>query len=83
LPKPPEYRTLGLALRALRQAASLTQVEAGKSAGIRSNFVAQVERGERGLTWSTLLRLLSTYDADLRDLADEIDQTSGKRPSAG
>lgn len=77
LPKPPEYRTLGAALRALRREASLTQVQAGKLAGVRSNFLAQVERGERGLTWSTLVALLRAYNADLRDLADEIDLAGG------
>jgi transcriptional regulator with XRE-family HTH domain len=53
--------------------AGLTQVQAGEKAGVRSEFVSAVERGRRGVQWSTLLALLRAYDADLRDLADEIE----------
>lgn len=73
LPKPPEYAELGGALRALRKTARLTQVQAGEKAGVRSEFVSTVERGKRGVQWSTLLALLSAYNADLHDLADEIE----------
>jgi hypothetical protein len=45
----------------------------GELAGIRSEFVSKVERGDRGLRWSTLLALLRAYDAGLRELADEIE----------
>jgi len=44
-------------------------VQAGKTADVRSNFISQVERGQRGMTWTTLLRLLDAYDATLYDLA--------------
>jgi transcriptional regulator with XRE-family HTH domain len=77
LPKPPEYRTLGLGLRALRRAASLTQIEAGEVVGVRSEFISQVERAERGITWETLVAMLVAYSADLRDLQDEIDIAGG------
>ena len=77
LPKPPEYKTLGLALRALRRSASLTQIQAGKIIDVRSEFISQVERAERGITWSTLVALLTAYNADLRDLQDEIDLVGG------
>lgn len=73
LPHAHDYAKLGLALRRLRLGAELTQVEAGEAAGIRSKFVSEVERGNRGLRWHTLLLLLSAYGADLRDLADAID----------
>jgi transcriptional regulator with XRE-family HTH domain len=73
LPKPPEYAELGAALRALRKTAGLTQVQAGEKVKVRSEFVSAVERGKRGVQWSTLLALLSAYNADLHDLADEIE----------
>jgi len=82
LPKPPEYATLGVALRGLRRTAGLTQVQAGERADVRSEFVSQVERGKRGLTWSTLVALLVAYNADLRDLADEIDLAGGLRTNS-
>jgi hypothetical protein len=40
--------------------------------GVRSGFVSEVERGNRGLRWHTLLALLSAYGEDLHDLADEL-----------
>ena len=68
----PDYVILGAALRALRHAGGLTQVEAAGTIGIRSTFVSQVERGERGCRWHTLLKFLKAYDADLATLAIEI-----------
>jgi transcriptional regulator with XRE-family HTH domain len=77
LPKGPEYQTLGLALRALRQSASLTQIDAAAIIDVRSEFISQVERAERGCTWETLVAMLVAYNADLRDLQDEIDLAGG------
>jgi transcriptional regulator with XRE-family HTH domain len=73
LPNPADYIALGRALRSLRRAAGLTQAQAAEQASIRSKFVSEVERGNRGLRWHTLLKLLGAYGADLRDLADAID----------
>jgi transcriptional regulator with XRE-family HTH domain len=68
----PDYVALGAALKALRRIADLTQVQAADRIGIRSTFVSQVERGERGCRWHTLLKFLKAYDADLATLATEI-----------
>jgi transcriptional regulator with XRE-family HTH domain len=76
-PKSPEHEPLGIALRALRRKTGLTQVEAGGLAGVRSNFISQIELGKRGPAWRTLVALLRTYDADFRDLQDEIDLAGG------
>jgi transcriptional regulator with XRE-family HTH domain len=65
-----DYDQLGRALRELRETAALTQVQAGERAGVRSQFVSEVEHGRRGVTWHTLLALLRAYDADLHNLAD-------------
>lgn len=73
IPKGSEYIALGAALRRLRRTAGMTQVEAGEKAGIRSGFVSAVERGRRGLTWTTLLALLDAYGASLHDLADALE----------
>jgi transcriptional regulator with XRE-family HTH domain len=69
---PGEYHDLGRALRKLRQTAGMTQVEAADAASIRSGFLSEVERGNRGLTWHTLRALLRAYGAGLRDLADAL-----------
>jgi transcriptional regulator with XRE-family HTH domain len=68
----PDYVRLGAALKALRKAAEMTQVQAADRIGIRSTFVSQIERGERGCRWHTLLKFLKAYDADLATLAEEI-----------
>jgi transcriptional regulator with XRE-family HTH domain len=72
LPNPEDYIALGRALRKLRETAGLTQVQAGERVGIRSTFLSEVERGNRGLRWHTLLAILRAYGADLRDLADAL-----------
>jgi transcriptional regulator with XRE-family HTH domain len=73
---PAEYVKLGRVLRDLRQTAGLTQVQAGELVNVRSGFISEVERGNRGLRWHTLRTLLAAYGADLHDLANGID---GKR----
>jgi len=66
---PAPYLKLGIAMRALRKRAGLTQVEAAQHVGIRSTFVSQIENGARGMRWHTMLALLDAYNADLEDLA--------------
>jgi transcriptional regulator with XRE-family HTH domain len=72
-----DYIALGRALAALRRRAALTQAQAGDLAGIRNTHVSSVERGERGLSYRTLLALLRAYGGGLRDLVDEIERGAG------
>jgi transcriptional regulator with XRE-family HTH domain len=69
-----DYIALGRALAALRRQAGLTQAQAGDRAGIRNTHVSSVERGERGLSYRTMLALLRAYGVSLRGLVDEIDR---------
>lgn len=73
LPSAAEYAALGRALKQLRRSAGLTQQQAAELIGIRSTFVSLIERGERGMRWHTLLAMLRAYGADLRALADALD----------
>jgi transcriptional regulator with XRE-family HTH domain len=73
LPAAEEYVSLGRALRQLRREAGLTQVEVAEIVGIRSTFVSLIERGERGMRWHMLQAFLRAYGADLRALADALD----------
>jgi transcriptional regulator with XRE-family HTH domain len=75
LPSAAEYAALGNALKALRKRIGLTQVQAGELVGVRSTFVSQIERGERGMRWHTLLAFLRAYHADLRTLGEAIDRS--------
>jgi transcriptional regulator with XRE-family HTH domain len=69
-----DYIALGRALSVLRRKAGLTQAQSGKKAGIRNTHVSAVERGERGLSYRTMLALLRAYGVGLRELVDEIER---------
>jgi transcriptional regulator with XRE-family HTH domain len=74
LPAAEEYAALGRALRRLRRASGMTQVQAAELIGTRSTFISLIERGERGMRWHTLQAMLRAYGADLHALADVLDQ---------
>jgi len=69
-----DHRAVGLALRALRHRASLTQDELARRSGIDVTYVSQVENGRRGVRWHTVMRLLRGLDMSVSDLAAEIDE---------
>jgi transcriptional regulator with XRE-family HTH domain len=69
-----DYIALGRALAALRRRTGLTQAQAGELAGIRNTHISSVERGERGLSYRTLLALLRAYGVGLRELVNEIER---------
>lgn len=52
----------------------MTQREAASTVGIRSEFVSEVERGNRGLRWHMLVALVSAYRSSLAELAKEIER---------
>jgi transcriptional regulator with XRE-family HTH domain len=68
-----DYIVLGRALAALRRRVGLTQLEAGELVGIRNTHISAVERGERGLSYRTMLGLLRAYGVGLRELAEAIE----------
>jgi len=70
---PEDKRELGEALRTLRETASMTQEQAAEAVGIRSQFVSEIERAERGPSWDTIRALLRAYGATLRDLGKILD----------
>jgi transcriptional regulator with XRE-family HTH domain len=71
-----DYKTLGRALAELRHNAGLTQVQAGEKIGVRSNFVSEVERGNRGPRWHTLLIFLEVYGVGPRELAGALERAA-------
>jgi transcriptional regulator with XRE-family HTH domain len=70
---PKDKRELGEALRSLRETAGLTQEQAAERIGIRAQFVSEVERAERGVSWDTTRAMLRAYGATLTNLAKLID----------
>jgi transcriptional regulator with XRE-family HTH domain len=55
-------------LRTLRQTRGLSQTELARLAGVTPSAVSQAERGDRGLSLETLLRLAEALDMSLDDL---------------
>jgi len=74
----PGQTDIGNALRVLRTRAGLTQDELAVRADLTAPYISRVEGGWRDIRWSTLKRLLVALDADLRQLADVIDQQRTK-----
>ncbi len=72
------YRTLGKALRELREQAGLTQEGLAARVDIGATYVSQVENGHRGIRWHTLLAFLGALDVDLRQLDEAIDKQERK-----
>ncbi len=78
LPHSDDLKTLGRALAELRKSAGVTQVQASEQVGIRSRFISEVECGNRGMRWPTLLKVLGVYGADLHNLADALKRAEAK-----
>lgn len=55
--KDAELVEFGSHLRALREKAGMTQESLADSAGLHWSYVGQVERGERNLTYKSMLSL--------------------------
>lgn len=74
------YRTLGKALRELREQAALTQEALAARVDIGATYVSQVENGHRGIRWHTLLAFLAALNVDLRQLSEAIDKQARTSP---
>ena len=75
----PGQTDIGDALRILRTRAGLTQQELAARAELTAPYLSRVEGGWRDIRWSTLQRLLAALGADMRQLADVIDQSRPER----
>lgn len=53
----PELVALGARVRALREEAGMTQEALGRAAGLHWTYIGQVERGERNVTYLSLLKI--------------------------
>jgi transcriptional regulator with XRE-family HTH domain len=62
MPRSGEHAALGQAIRVLRVRRDLTQEALALDSGIDRSFLGGVERGERNVTYSTLLRLARVFD---------------------
>lgn len=56
---PPELRRLGRAVRELREAADLKQIELATAAGVTESQVSDIERGKNNPGWILLTRIVT------------------------
>lgn len=59
---------IGVKIRTLRKRAGLTQEQLAKAAGVSTNFIGYIERGERTLSIQTLERIAQVLEVIPRDL---------------
>jgi transcriptional regulator with XRE-family HTH domain len=72
-----DAQELGRRVRALRDAAGASQEALGEAAGLHRTEIGHVERGEKDLRFSTILRVASGLGVDVGDLV------RGIKPDAG
>lgn len=53
----PDHEALGHAVRALREAAGLSQEELAARCGLHRTYVGGIERGERNVSFGNLIKL--------------------------
>jgi transcriptional regulator with XRE-family HTH domain len=63
-------KTFGARLRAAREAAGLSQQRLAEAAGMHSNAVARLERGERLPTWTSVQKLADALRVSTEQLRD-------------
>jgi transcriptional regulator with XRE-family HTH domain len=63
-----EHRSLGEAVRALRERHGLTQAQLAAGAGLRRHHLAAIERGEVDPTFLTLVRITRAVPVPLVEL---------------
>ena len=66
--------TFGPRLRALREAAGLTQSQLAEKADMLANALARLERGERDPLWATVLKLAEALDVSTDEFKADDDE---------
>lgn len=69
---------LGIALRLLREEKGLTQEELGNRLHMDYRYLRRIEKGERSVSWYTVLHFMRCMEGTLRELADQLPE----RPDA-
>jgi transcriptional regulator with XRE-family HTH domain len=59
----PAHEALGRAIRARREAAGMSQAELASRCALHRTYVGGIERGERNVSFSNLLKLAHALDA--------------------
>lgn len=69
-----DRKTIGLAVRHVRERASMSKGEVESRAELREGSLAAIERGETSPTWGTLRRIVYAIGISLPDLMREVEE---------
>lgn len=75
--------TFGTNLRALREAAELTQQQLAEIADLHTNYVSSVERGERNLSLVNIVRLAIALQVSPAMLIGTLAETAKAKDASG
>lgn len=65
---------LGIAMKALRREADLTQKQLGERTGLHETYISQIENGAGNPTWTTLSRLCKGLGVPRWVLVKRVDE---------
>ncbi|WDL99197.1 helix-turn-helix domain-containing protein [Alicyclobacillus sp. ALC3] len=69
---------LGERIRILRKQRGLSQEKLGEQAGLHTNYIGQMERGEKNLTIGTLEKVASGLGVSLEEVFRYVDPAVGE-----
>jgi transcriptional regulator with XRE-family HTH domain len=73
-----EIAALGVVIRRVRKTRQLSQVKLAELCGFHRSYVSDVERGERNLTFISLLKLARALQTSVSHIAREAESDSAK-----
>jgi transcriptional regulator with XRE-family HTH domain len=69
-----DLRALGVAVRTLRLARSLTQERLAEAAGLHTTYISGIESGQRNVGFINIARLARALGVDLPTLMREVER---------
>ena len=60
-------RQLGQRLKEKRKTANLTQAQLAELAGVSTNFIGMVERGERNIKYTNIYKIISALEITIEE----------------
>jgi transcriptional regulator with XRE-family HTH domain len=69
----PDHRALGQAVRAARAQRGLSQMDLAARSGMHRSYIGGIERGERSISYSNLLRVAAALGVDASELVAQAE----------
>lgn len=76
----PRHRAFGIAIRVLRDEHKLTQEKLADLCGLTTNYVGDMERGERNVSLRALWQLADGLGIPASELLREAEKQNGSKP---